>query len=158
MDNIIILTNYYQILFKFYLLIPLCDGRPEEFENDLNKYDNQNKYQKMEYIKQVINKLGFNELNKEVSKGIFEENVNELIKLIDNKFRTMFDMKKEEVDKISKKYDTNKKVLGFINKLIGNYSIEIKANKKRIYNKDLRKTSPVIMSYTIENINIIKII
>jgi len=61
----------------------------------------------MEYIKQIINILGFNDINNKVIKNVFESNIDSMIKLIDNKFRTFFDMKKEEVDKISKKYDTN---------------------------------------------------
>jgi hypothetical protein len=132
------------------------DGRPEEFNNDLNKFDNQNKYQKMEYIKQIINVIGFNDINNRVIKNVFESNVSEMIKLIDNKFRTLFDMKKEEVDKISKKYNTNKKILGFINKLISEYGIEIKATRRRIYKNDTRKMVNSLDGYILNNLNIIK--
>jgi hypothetical protein len=134
------------------------DGRPEEFNNDLNKFDNQHKYQKMEYIKKVINVLGFDDINKEVIKNIFETNVNLMIKLIDDKFRTFFNMKKEEVDKISKKYDTNKKILGFINKLINEYGIVINAIKKRKYKSDTKKMVNSLDGYILNNLNIINIL
>lgn len=135
----------------------IIDGRPEEFNNDLNKFDNQNKYQKMEYIKQIINALGYDDINKKVAKETFEKNVDEMIKIIDSKFRTLFDMKKEEVDKISKKYDTNKKILGFINKLISDYGIEIKASYKRIYNKDTKKMRNRLNGYILSNLKIINL-
>ena len=77
----------------------------------------------------------------------YDSPINEII---NENFRLLFDMKKEEVnkiikinetndnddsDEINKKNKTNKKILGFLNSFIGEYGVEIKSKIKNIYNK-----------------------
>lgn len=122
---------------------------------DENVYDTKIKEQKMTYIKKLINSMGFNKLNDNVPKDNFEKNISEMIKVVDEGFRAMFNMKKEEVDKISKKYDTNKKVLGFINSLINEWGIEIIAVNKRKYDNILKKRLGIVEGYKMKQIKII---
>ena len=118
---------------------------PQEMNNDY-KF----KYKKMEYIKKIINNLGFDGINTKVFKENFDKNINEMIKIMDNEFMITFNIKKEKIDEISKHHHTNKKILGFINSLFNDYAIQIKANKKsKRENKKVIRC--IINSYSLNN-------
>lgn len=127
-----------------------------EIHNEHNVFDDQLKCEKMEYVKTMINKLGFNKVDDKVTKLDFETNVVEMLKIIDDKFRLAFKMNKEEVDNLNKKYETNKKMLGFINSLLGQYGLWVKFVQKTFYNKDTCKQNCITVGYKLENIKIIK--
>lgn len=132
----------------------LTEGK---YVNDKNYFDEQNKIQKMEYVIKMINKLGFNGIDKSVKKGLFDKKISDMLEVVDDPFRILFNMKKEEVDKLNKKYNTNKKILGFINTIIGEYGITIRAIKETKYNKEAKKMNICnIAYYALENIKIIK--
>ncbi len=63
---------------------------------------------------------------------------------------------KQEFDNLGKKYDTNKKVLGFVNTLIGEYGVRIRMIKKSRYNKITHKQDLHEYYFKFENIKIIQ--
>ena len=128
---------------------------PEELNEFGNGYDNESRIQKMKYVKDVINKLGYININDIIQKSIFEANIHEMVKVINDKFRLLFDIKKEEVYNIVKKYDTNKKILGFLNSLINDYGVEIKAKIGIKYNKTTKKTTRETVEYKFQHTLII---
>lgn len=121
--------------------------------HETNEYDYEQKIKKMEYIKKVVNKLGFNKLDELVDKESFGKNVVDMFKIVDDGFRMAFEMKKEVVDKVSKKCDTNKKVLGWLNSLLGSVGVEIKCVQKTF--KKLGKYERLIIGYKYKKINIL---
>jgi len=79
----------------------------------------------MNNIKKLLNYLGFMEINNQINKTDFEPKYSKITDIIDDKFRLLFDMKKEEVNVLVKINNTNKKVLGFLNSLISDYGVDI---------------------------------
>lgn len=77
----------------------------------------------------------------------------QICKVVDDGFRMAFEMKKEVVDKVSKKCDTNKKVLGWLNSLLGSFGVEIKCVQKTF--KKLGKYERLIIGYKYKKINIL---
>ena len=132
----------------------LKDGKNDDVDDE-NVFDNQNKYQKMEYIKNIINKLGFKNVNNDVIKSKFDKNLPKMIEVIDEKFRLMFNMKKEECDKLSNKYDTNKKIIGFVNSLLKEYGLIVKAVYKKVYNVNTKGKTNKLVSYMLSKIKIL---
>jgi len=132
----------------------------EENTKHGNKFDNQNKFHRMKCIQDVILELGFDNLDCKVEKKDFDKNISDMLKLINSNFRMLFGMKKAEVDNLIKIYkvgDTNNKpILGFINKLIGEYGYKIKAIWKAKYNKKTKKMDSSIITHY--KINILEIL
>ena len=101
----------------------------------------------MTYIQKLLNHFGFVEINSKVSKEDFEQKYNKITDIINDSFRQTFGMKKEQVDYLIKKKKieneinntTNKKILGFINTLIGEWGLEIKSLKHKIHEKQTKK-------------------
>ena len=94
-------------------------------------------------------------IDDKINKMDFEDKITKLNDIIDDKFRLLFELKKEEVFNLSKLFKTNKKILGFLNSLINDYGIEINGIVKYLYDKENKKKSR-IMEYKISIINIIK--
>ena len=118
--------------------------------------------QKMTYIQKLLNHFGFVEINSKVSKEDFEQKYNKITDIINDSFRQTFGMKKEQVDYLIKKKKveneinntTNKKILGFINTLIGEWGLEIKGYEIKLTNKDTKKRHK-IWNYELNIIDII---
>jgi hypothetical protein len=119
-------------------------------------YDNDVKKHKMINIKKLLHYFGFDKLEKQINKKEFEDKYSKIKEVIDDKFRLLFDMKKEEVDNLAKINDTNKKILGFLNSLVGDYGVEINVIQKRKYDNKLKKQIKYIDGYSTEILNIIK--
>ena len=111
---------------------------------------------KMAYIKHLLYFLGFNALDKSVDKKDFEDKYKIINTVIDNKFRLLFNMKKEEIYNLMKINDTNKKILGFLNSLIEDYGVIIRGTKKQKYNKNTKKRE-ILWKYKLKLLNIISI-
>ena len=117
-------------------------------------YDNDVKKHKMVHIKKLLHYFGFDKLEKQINKKEFEDKYSKVNEIIDDKFRLLFGMKKEEVDKLVTINNTNKKILGFMNSLIGDYGVEIQSVSGNFYKNEKRIKS--ITHYTINIIDIIK--
>lgn len=124
-------------------------------ESDNNKYDDQNMNLKLEAVKKLINHFGYMQINDTVQKEDFENKIVKLNDIVDAHFRYLFNMKKEEVDKLSKVYKTNQKILGFVNSLIENYGIEIVAVNKKITDKETKKRNMICEKYILKKLYII---
>jgi len=89
----------------------------------------------MNYLKKLLNHFGFMKIDDKINKMDFENKISTLNDIIDDKFRLLFELKKEEVFNLSKIFKTNKKILGFINSLVNEYGIEITAIRKYMTKK-----------------------
>ena len=130
-----------------------------------NNYDGKMIIQKMTYIQKLLNHFGFVEINSKVNKENFEQKYNKITDIINDSFIQTFDMKKEQVDYLIKKKKvdnenkinntTNKKILGFINTLIGEWGLEIYTIQYKIHNKETKKKINEII-YELIIMNIVK--
>ena len=132
-----------------------------------NKYDGKILIQKMTHVQKLLENYGFTEINKQVNKEDFEEKNKKITDIINDSFRQTFGMKKEQVDYVinkkksengndNKKQNTNnKKILGFINTLIGEWGLEIHTFKHKNHDKQTKKKINKII-YELRIIDIIK--
>jgi hypothetical protein len=123
------------------LFMKIFKGNNLGGNENVNKYDNDELIHKMINIKKLLNYFGFMDIDNQINKTDFETKYSKITDIIDDKFRLLFDMKKEEVNDLVKINDTNKKVLGFLNSLISDYGVEIVGINKRLYNKETKKRS-----------------
>jgi len=93
----------------------------------------------MNNIKKLLNYFGFMDVENQINKKDFETKYSKITDIVDDKFRLLFNMKKEEVNNIIKINNTNKNFLGFLNGLLIDYGVEIVGINKRLYNNEIKK-------------------
>jgi hypothetical protein len=138
------------------LFITLLNDYQLNNNNVYNKFDTDNKLHKMNYLKKLLNHFGFMKIDDKINKMDFENKISTLNDIIDDKFRLLFELKKEEVFNLSKIFKTNKKILGFINSLVNEYGVEITAIRKKKYCKETKKVVSSIDTYVLNISDIIK--
>jgi len=137
------------------MFMKILKGNNISNNENLNNYDNDELIHKMMNIKKLLNYFGFMDIDNQINKTDFETKYSKITDIIDDKFRLLFDMKKEEVNDLIKINNTNKKVLGFLNSLLIDYGVEIIGINKRLYNKET-KTRSSKWYYKLNILNIIK--
>lgn len=123
----------------------------ESMKNNDILHNDQIVDKKIIYIKNILNKLGYNNVDDFVKKEIFEGNIEEMIKIMDNDFRVLFKTKNDKIDEIKQKYDSNRKLLGFLNGLIHDYNISIKVIMKS--KRDKKHITKYVAGYKLVSMN-----
>ena len=137
------------------LFMKIFKGNNIRSNKNINKYDNDELIHKMINIKKILNYFGFMDIDNQINKTDFETKYSKITDIIDDKFRLLFDMKKEEVNDLIKINNTNKKVLGFLNSLLIDYGVEIIGKRIKIYSKETKKQINTWL-YNLDILNIIK--
>ena len=91
----------------------------------------------------------------QINKTDFETKYSKITDIIDDKFKSLFELKKGQIRDINKILKTNKKILGFLNTLLSNYGLELKAVRKSCYNNNNKQKFKVI-TYKLDIIKLIK--
>lgn len=118
--------------------------------NDGINYDVKLSYFKCKKIINLIEILGFKItdnkiLDISINKTDLEKSKDKIIKLIDNEFKVLFELKKMNVNYIEKvlgkNEDSNKKFLGFLNGLLNEYgfTIDVVRKNRKINNNVIAK-------------------
>lgn len=130
-------------------------------EENMNKFikildnelmdDGSDEFKKMNYLKEVLNELGFSKIDDKVPKADFENGIPTIKDVVDVQFKKIFGVKQEDMDEMWTIKKTNKKILGFLNRGLSEYGVGIVTIQKEIYIKEFKKKTKK-MEYLLRNI------